>query len=101
MPMKRKTGKPSAKAVSLLHEGFRAHHEKRYGDAIRTYKKALQLKPGDAEILNYLGVSYLEIGDVKKGMDALEKSLGCGRIGPRRRPISAIFSGRKNRFPRP
>ena len=75
MPTKRKPRKVSVKVKSLIQEGFRAHYEGRYGDAIQIYKSALRRKQGDPEVLNCLGVAYLMNGNLELGKKALEKTV--------------------------
>jgi cytochrome c-type biogenesis protein CcmH/NrfG len=70
---------PSASArerfVALVDRGLQATREDALGEAAGSFRKALELKPGDADTWNALGVVLARQGETVRGVDAFEHAL--------------------------
>ena len=70
---------PSASAgerfVALVDRGLQAAREDALGEAAGSFRKALELKPGDADTWNALGVVLVRQGETVRGVDAFEHAL--------------------------
>jgi serine/threonine protein kinase/Flp pilus assembly protein TadD/TolB-like protein len=69
-----------------LADGYRWSGEKdkakaTYQQAIQLALKALQVKPGDAATLGYLGLYYAKNGDAKRGLDFIQRARAIDQIG--------------------
>ena len=49
--------------------------ENKIDEAIKYYKKALQIKPNSADILNDIGICYAMKGDKKKAIEMWKKAI--------------------------
>jgi len=64
----------SADGFNLLGYGYR--HLKRYDEALAAYRKALALEPNHRGAHEYMGVAYIELGQLDKArehLDALDR----------------------------
>jgi serine/threonine protein kinase/tetratricopeptide (TPR) repeat protein len=69
-----------------LADGYRWSGEKdkaqkAYQQAIQLALRALQVKPGDAATLGYLGLYYAKNGDAKRGLDFIQRARAIDQIG--------------------
>jgi peptidoglycan/xylan/chitin deacetylase (PgdA/CDA1 family)/tetratricopeptide (TPR) repeat protein len=86
----RSPGRPSsaapasstARAYDLERQGMLFYREKKYDDALQKFQGAVELKPGDAVLLNNLGYLYHVMGRYDDALTYLQKTLA---IDPRRK----------------
>jgi peptidoglycan/xylan/chitin deacetylase (PgdA/CDA1 family)/tetratricopeptide (TPR) repeat protein len=72
----------SARAYDLERQGMTFFREKKYDDALTKFQGAVELKPGDAVLLNNLGYLYHVMGRYDDALSYLQKTLA---IDPRRK----------------
>jgi tetratricopeptide (TPR) repeat protein len=72
----------SARAYDLERQGMIFFREKKYDDALAKFQGAVDLKPGDAVLLNNLGYLYHVMGRYDDALSYLQKTLA---IDPRRK----------------
>lgn len=70
--------------VGLLERGSAAIHEKRFGDAIASYRQMISLYPSDPIAHMYLGVALAKAG---KSGEALEQYAQAERLAPGSAPV--------------
>jgi tetratricopeptide (TPR) repeat protein len=58
------------------------YREKKYDDALKKFQGAVELKPGDAVLVNNLGYLYHVMGRYDEALSYLQKTLA---IDPRRK----------------
>ncbi|MEE9615009.1 MAG: tetratricopeptide repeat protein [Thermodesulfobacteriota bacterium] len=64
------------KAAQELHaKGLKLYKEERYGDAIEAWLEEAELDPGDANILNNIGIAYRSLKDKKKAIEYHKKAI--------------------------
>lgn len=61
--------------LALLGQGRRAAHEGALPESAELLKKAIELKPTDAEAWNSLGVVLVRQGETARGIDAFSRAL--------------------------
>src|SRR5262249_8819903 len=66
---------PSVRAYDLERQGMAAYREKKYDDALAKFQAAVQLKPGDAVLVNNLGYLYHVMGRYDDALPLLQKTL--------------------------
>jgi tetratricopeptide (TPR) repeat protein len=64
-----------AKSDDLIQVGKILYYEEQYHEAIRYYKKALALKPGDPELHTLVGEVYIALEDVTSARREYEKAV--------------------------
>jgi Flp pilus assembly protein TadD len=72
--------------VGNLADGYRWASDKdkaraAYQQAIALANKALQVKPGDADIMGYLALYYAKNGDSKRGLDLIRRARAIDQNG--------------------
>ena len=72
----------AAQAYDLDRQGQQFYREKKYDDAVKKCLEAVNLKPGDALLLNNLGFIYYQMGRYDDSLTYLQKTLA---IDPRRK----------------
>ncbi len=70
------------RAYDLERQGLALLREKKNEEALKKFQAAVQLKPGDALLLNNLGYMYFAIGRYDEALSYLQKTLA---IDPRRK----------------
>jgi tetratricopeptide (TPR) repeat protein len=63
-------------AGALVHEGLRAAQRGAFDEAARSFERALETNPRDAETWNNLGVALTRQGDLAGGVAAFRKAIG-------------------------
>ena len=63
----------------IIHLGKILFYKKQYSDAIGYFNKALELRPNESEAIGGLGMSYFQMGDMKKAKDNLEQAVQLDR----------------------
>ncbi len=71
----RKTSSPDQQAKALFAEGQQRQQEKRYGEAITAYRRAIKLDPNQPETLNNIGFCYKEMKEYKKAIAYYKEAL--------------------------
>jgi len=72
----------AARAYDLDRQGAEFYREKKYDEALKKFQEAVELKPGDALLLNNLGFIYYVMGRYDDSLTWLEKTLA---VDPRRK----------------
>lgn len=67
----------AARAYDLDRQGQQFYREKRYDEAVQKMRQAVELKPGDALLLNNLGYVYLVMGRYEDSLAYLLKTLAA------------------------
>jgi Flp pilus assembly protein TadD len=62
-------------AVAHRSLGLAYHKSGRLKEAIRSYRRALDLRPDDAEVSNNLGVAYAESGWYKEACESYRQAI--------------------------
>ncbi len=70
--------------VGLLERGSAAVHEKRFADAIASYRQLVQLYPSDPIAYMYLGVALAKAG---KNDEALQQYAHASQLDPNNAPV--------------
>jgi len=70
--------------VGLLERATAAMHEKRFADAIATYRQLVSLYPSDPIAYTYLGVALAKAG---KGSEALQQYAHASQLDPNNAPV--------------
>ena len=81
----RSAGEPrslAARAYDLDRQGQQFYREKKYDEAVKKCQEAVNLKPGDALLLNNLGFIYYQMGRYDDSLTYLQKTLA---IDPKRK----------------
>src|SRR3974377_1499356 len=65
---------PEQKASRFLQQGKEHFQKKDYVRAVLDFKNAAQAKPSDAEAYYQLGNTYLAMGNMRAGIDALRRA---------------------------
>jgi tetratricopeptide (TPR) repeat protein len=81
----RSSGPPrsvAARAYDLDRQGQQFYREQKYDDAVKKCLEAVNLKPGDALLLNNLGFIYYQMGRYDDSLTYLQKTLA---IDPHRK----------------
>jgi len=71
-----------ARAYDLDRQGQQLYREKRYDEALKKFQAAMEIKPGDAVLLNNLGFIYYVMGRYDDALTYLQKTLA---VDPRRK----------------
>jgi len=70
--------KPKAnRAYDLDRQGQQLYREKKYEEALQKFQQAVDLKPGDAVLLNNLGFLYYKMGRYDDALNYLQKTLAA------------------------
>jgi tetratricopeptide (TPR) repeat protein len=72
----------SARAFDLDRQGQKFYREKKYDEALKKLHEAVDLKPGEALLLNNLGYIYYLVGRYHDSLTYLQKTLA---VDPRRK----------------
>lgn len=72
----------AAQAYDLDRQGQQFYREKKYDEAIKKLHEAVDMKPGDALLLNNLGFVYYMVGRYDDSLAYLQKTLA---VDPRRK----------------
>jgi peptidoglycan/xylan/chitin deacetylase (PgdA/CDA1 family)/tetratricopeptide (TPR) repeat protein len=72
----------AARAYDLDRQGQQFYREQKYDEAVKKCQEAVNLKPGDALLLNNLGFIYYQMGRYDDSLTYLRKTLA---IDPRRK----------------
>lgn len=66
----------------VMNLGFALDYSGHKREALNEFQKALQLDPGNAVAMLFLGTTYLELGDPAKALDPLEKAVSANPNEP-------------------
>jgi peptidoglycan/xylan/chitin deacetylase (PgdA/CDA1 family)/tetratricopeptide (TPR) repeat protein len=83
-PLTRSAGAPrsvAARAYDLDRQGQHFYREKKYDEAVRKMREAVDLKPGDPLLLNNLGFVYFKMEQYDDALTYLQKTLA---VDPKR-----------------
>lgn len=69
---------PQARQEAHRRDGFLAYQEGDYDQAISQWRQWLEADPRNAEALELIGGAYIQMGDLKKGLDYYTQSLEAG-----------------------
>ena len=67
----------SSRAYDLDRQGQQFYREKKYEDAVQKMREAVDLKPGDALLLNNLCYVYMAMGRYEESLKYLQKTLAA------------------------
>jgi peptidoglycan/xylan/chitin deacetylase (PgdA/CDA1 family)/tetratricopeptide (TPR) repeat protein len=74
--------KPRTPAYELDNQGLELYRQKKYDEALRKFKAAVALRPGDPVIMNNLGFMYYAMGRYDDAVTNLQKTLA---LDPKRK----------------
>ncbi|HOW35037.1 MAG TPA: tetratricopeptide repeat protein [Candidatus Omnitrophota bacterium] len=77
---------PDSKDFFYYYAGFAAYQLKEYRQAVYFLLESLRINPRQADVLQYLGLSYGELGEKRDSEDALARALGLRRSNPQESP---------------
>ena len=59
----------------LIDRGAAAHHQNRFEEALASYQKALELRPGDSEAISLSGLALTHLGRIDEARPGLEQAV--------------------------
>ena len=57
-----------ATAENFVSDGVSLYQDEKYPEAVDAWQQAIELIPGDAEVHNFMGISYHKMGDYDKAL---------------------------------
>ena len=83
-------------ASSYFNLGLALHRQERYDEALVNFLHAVELVPDDAEYWDLIGNAWLELDDLKKAQEALERSVAIDPdYAPANYDLGVVFSRAK------
>jgi tetratricopeptide (TPR) repeat protein len=63
-----------AKATELMRQAFEAYKQKKYADAEKLFSQSLDINPSNAEVLYYLGITYMQESKFDQAVETLNRT---------------------------